>query len=270
MKIEETPFQFSNAQGAAPASKTRSALQGGADGFLDDTDLSFLSMLNSMGSLKGAVNKTVLQALDEEQAPAADKEKDPQKTTLRGETTVDTRVASTPTATRESTEAIEEHKKDLAALEDDITLSDIELLKTINPLCLPIQAPVPLQDLIPVDNEGKPEFERMAASKGLSQLIEKAYKTGRPVRVELENGSAIILKIKQGKVSAEFLTQDQAQALYLKQQLSDLRNRMEARNLPVGTLDSRQEQPKRRRQDDDEDTESPASRADASSGPGTV
>jgi flagellar hook-length control protein FliK len=72
----------------------------------------------------------------------------------------------------------------------------------------------------------------------------------------MDNGGAVILKIKDGKVSAEFQATDQASALYLRQQLADLRQRMEAKNLPVGTLNTRQENPnqRRRKQQEPEET----------------
>jgi hypothetical protein len=146
-------------------------------------------------------------------------------------------------------------KKDLEQMMGDMTPEDVAYLKTINPNGLPIAPPVPLNQLIPVDDEGKPQFDKIPASKGLSEILEKAYKTGRPIRVELDNGGSIILKIKAGKVSAEFIATDQANALYLKQQLAELKQRMESKNLPVGQLDARKEGRSKKQQPRQSDSE---------------
>jgi hypothetical protein len=73
-------------------------------------------------------------------------------------------------------------------------------------------------------------------SKGLAELIEQASKTGKPIRVELDADSMVILKIRQGQVAAEFSSSDPAMALYLKQHLASLKAECAEKQLPVSDL----------------------------------
>lgn len=66
--------------------------------------------------------------------------------------------------------------------------------------------------------------------------LKSAAQTGQPVRVDLDDQSAVIFKILNGKVSAAFLTSDQGMALYLSQQLTLLRKQLADQNLPVDSL----------------------------------
>lgn len=55
---------------------------------------------------------------------------------------------------------------------------------------------------------GDSSYRNIAVSQGLEKLLEAAQKSAKPIRIALDNQSAVILKIRQGKVSAEFLSSD--------------------------------------------------------------
>jgi hypothetical protein len=264
MKIDETQPNSSQTQEIQELAMAYKALKAQATGGMsgmsgfDDGDMGFFSMLTSLEKKKQGVESGALDLLspmtgEDIQAQAAkalaenalqttNKANDSLLNTVQGALAIDGSDAKTV-------------KKDLEQMMGDLTPEDAAYLKTINPNGLPIAPPVPLNQLIPVDDEGKPQFDKIPASKGLSDMLEKAYKTGRPIRVELENGGSIILKIKAGKVSAEFIATDQANALYLKQQLAELKQRMESKNLPVGQLDARREERSKKQQERQPDQE---------------
>ena len=258
MKIDETQpnlsSQSSQAKEVQELAMAYQAIKGqspnGLSG-LDDGDMGFFSMLTSLEKKKQGVESGALDLL----SPMTGEDIQAQAAKALAENTLQTTSKATDSLlnTVQGALAIDGSdaktvKKDLEQMMGDLTPEDAAYLKTINPNGLPIAPPVPLNQLIPVDDEGKPQFDKIPASKGLSDMLEKAYKTGRPIRVELENGGSIILKIKAGKVSAEFIATDQANALYLKQQLAELKQRMESKNLPVGQLDARREERSKKQQ----------------------
>lgn len=245
MKIEDATHPLKPVQGTkAPGIS--------ADGFFDESELSFLSLLNTMKQTGGASapEQGALDLLDGPVSEEKGAEKVKAATELsKASLLQEINITSAQPTSSEGELSLKEVRKELEALDTDLTKSDVDFLKTISPPGFPQIQTVPLQNLIPAEEaSGEYDFTRMPVSKGLASLLEKAYKTGQPVRVELDSGSSVILKIRQGKVSAEFLTADQATALYMKQHLAELKSRMEAKNLPVGTLDSRKEDPPPRRQ----------------------
>ncbi|MBY0402900.1 MAG: hypothetical protein K2X66_03320 [Cyanobacteria bacterium] len=261
MKIEESPFQFS--QGVNGVGKSPGKFGLGANGseaalLLDDTDLSFLSLLNSLGNakrgnLKGAINTLdsgdAIDTGDQKPDLSEGVSKPGKVSTLDpGKTIPQNRIDA-----QGDPSSPENVKKELAVLEKDLNKMDLEFLKHLTPNGITPPMVIPFENIMEVNPDSGPQFNRMAVSKGLADLLAKAYKNGQPIRVEMEDGSAIILKIKQGKVSAEFLNQDPAMVLYLKQQLADLKSKMEAKNLPVGTLDSRQDEKKNQKRDPQEE-----------------
>ena len=77
-------------------------------------------------------------------------------------------------------------------------------------------------------------------SKGLNNLIDYAYTTKRPVRIDFEKDTSVIIKIdKAGKVSAEFIPGDKAVELAIKNALPELKSKFDSENLPYNELTSR-------------------------------
>lgn len=74
-------------------------------------------------------------------------------------------------------------------------------------------------------------------SKDLLNIIQKSYDAQKPVRVTIDDSSSVILKIdQQGKVSAQFLSNDMAVTQALKANLPALRDRFDDEGLPYNSL----------------------------------
>lgn len=129
---------------------------------------------------------------------------------------------------------------DMILLKEAMTPIDFQYLKQVVIPGLPILlGTVPVQSVFPVEKNGSISYQGFGVSEQLDALIQQGYKTGRPIRVELNDKTSLVLKIKNGQVSAEFVSSDRAASMAMQQQLDELRNRMSAKNLPVGTLDAK-------------------------------
>lgn len=121
--------------------------------------------------------------------------------------------------------------------------------------------PSHLQNQLQANNTNSTGF---AKSEGLSkdfvEMLQKAHRKHQPVRVTINDDTALILKFtKNGQVSAHFLT-TAANEAQLKQQLIELRQRLEAKGLPVDQLMvSTGNQQQQRRQDERSPQHDPAS-----------
>lgn len=83
----------------------------------------------------------------------------------------------------------------------------------------------------------------------LTDLIEKAQNTQKPVRISFDNDVSVILKIdKQGKVTAEFIPGSAEVENYLRNNISSLRQKFDEQNLPYNDLFYRQNDRQNKRQ----------------------
>lgn len=70
-------------------------------------------------------------------------------------------------------------------------------------------------------------------SKGVFNIVEYAFNSQKPVRVEMTGNSSVILKIdKEGQLSAEFLSSDKAMETMLKSNIPMLRNKLDSEGIP--------------------------------------
>ena len=141
--------------------------------------------------------------------------------------------------TRVVDEALEMLQSDLSP-QDIAWIQQTQTLLIGMPNGLPFQAIMP-QGASPGSLNERGAWSRAGLSSHLGQQIESAYQSGKSLRVAMDDRSAIIFKFHGGKVSAEFLTQDQTAAMYLKQSMDALRQRLADKNLPVGDLTYRHE-----------------------------
>ena len=75
----------------------------------------------------------------------------------------------------------------------------------------------------------------------LNELIEKAQKTQKPVRITFDNDVSVIIKIdKHGKLTAEFIPGSAEVENYLRNNIPVLRQKFEEQNLPYNDLLYRQ------------------------------
>ncbi len=88
-----------------------------------------------------------------------------------------------------------------------------------------------------VSNENTKTLKSSEVSKSLMNLIEEAYKTGKPARIDFDNNVSVILRIgRDGKVSADFIPGDKAVEQYLKNNIGYLKQSFEDQNLEYGDI----------------------------------
>jgi hypothetical protein len=93
-------------------------------------------------------------------------------------------------------------------------------------------------------------------SKGLGNLIDYAYTSKRPVRIDFDQDTSVILKInKDGKVSADFIPGDKAVELALKNALPELRAKFDNEKLPYTDLTSRNYNDQRERRNNQKEND---------------
>ncbi len=132
-------------------------------------------------------------------------------------------------------------KGEIFRLKNDFNEEDIKFLKTMveNP-CMMLQSINPqncqITFAIP-DMQGGVSYKSFDFSKGLSNLIEYAHKSQKPVRINFDEDSSVILKInKEGKLSAEFVSSNAAMEFILRNNIPNLKNKMDKEGLPYENI----------------------------------
>jgi len=252
MRIENNPLQTS---GASPIDKLRRP-DSSVDSTMVDLDLSFMDLLSNI------VADSPLNT-----PPVSTTEKTPEKSkvssTKQNTTTKDAEPSSKLTlvarATKSSTDetTADSVDQDMVLLKDALTPTDIQYMKQVVIPGLPIlMGSVPANSIFPTGGDGEISYRGFEISPKLAELIEKGYQSGRPIRVELDPESAVVLKIHNGQVSAQFVSSDKNASAMMQQGLDDLRNRMLARNLPVGQLEYQYRDPGQpQKKDEPEDSQ---------------
>ncbi len=229
MQIPESPFQYTTTSSLNRVHR----VTGQEMPMIDDLDLSFMDVLNTLSrteTSKSVIARVLKESAELQEAPQNAQEKKADSTSS----------ASTTTPNSNILEIREQIDKDMVLLHQELQNSDSLYLKQAVIPGLPILiGSVPVQNIFPTDAKGQLSFQGHEISEKLAKLIEKGYKTGKPIRVDLDDKSSIVLKIKNGRVSAEFMSTDRTIALYMRQGLEELRSRLESKNLPVDTLEYR-------------------------------
>lgn len=84
-------------------------------------------------------------------------------------------------------------------------------------------------------------YKSANVSKTLVNLIDEAYNTQKPVRIDFDNNVAVILKIdKDGKIAAQFIPGDKAVEAYLKENIASLRQSFDNQGIAYNELSYRQ------------------------------
>ena len=82
--------------------------------------------------------------------------------------------------------------------------------------------------LILEDESGQTILKDLKFSKSLLNLIEYSHAGNRPIRIDFDKDLSVILRIdKQGKVSAEFISQDKAMEFLIKTNIPNLRQKLD-------------------------------------------
>jgi hypothetical protein len=223
----------------------------------DAGELTFLEMLSSLEPGKTSALSVLQDAAAE--AVAENKASDKTADAAKEKEAVE-KTPSNPTALVEQMFNIRLPGSDQphTLSKYDISEDDLQFLKTA--LQVPNGVPMHLAPyhmaLSPVDaaaladslaeDAGGGSSSVAAISEKLNKLLQQAQKSSRPIRIDIDNHAAIILRICQGRVSAEFRgTGPGMSPLSIQQQLQELQSRLEAQNLPVGRLTYRGDEERR-------------------------
>ena len=122
---------------------------------------------------------------------------------------------------------------------DSMRKEDIEFLKLCaekNEITINSITPKDMQvSYINPQEEGLQQvsYKTLNFSKGLFNLVEYSFNTQKPVRLSFQGDSAVILKINtDGKLTAEFISNDAAMEYALKSSIPGLKQKMDAEGLP--------------------------------------
>lgn len=86
----------------------------------------------------------------------------------------------------------------------------------------------------------------------ITEMLEKAQSTQKPVRISFDNDVSVILKVdKHGKLTAEFIPGNVEVENYLRNNIASLRQKFDEQNLPYNDLLYRQNDRQNRRQQKD-------------------
>ena len=133
--------------------------------------------------------------------------------------------APVQTSTADPERRADDVDRDRAVLEMLLSDADRQYFQQVVIPGLPIlMGSVPFERVFPP--RGETSYRGMTLSPRMAELIEQGYRTGHPVRVDLDEHSSVVLKIRDGRVSAEFVALDKGAALVMQQELDRLRNRM--------------------------------------------
>lgn len=93
-----------------------------------------------------------------------------------------------------------------------------------------------------VDNNAQQvSYKSVNLSKGLFNLIEYSFNTNKPVRLDIQDQSSVILKVNtEGKLSAEFITGNPAIEYALKSSIPSLRQKLDSEGIPYDNISYRE------------------------------
>ena len=224
---------------------------------LDASDRDFLKLLNNLGVGKASANTPVSPPPVPLDDPLAVLTKTAETAEVETTDTTEAPEAKSSKETQTIRAAKVRLENEIDLLKADISLTDMVTLQQVANAAIQAPQGIPIQTLFQQDNNGVVRFNGAAISERLAALVKKAHQTGQPIRVEVDPKTSIVLRIKNGRVSAEFLTSDAAAAMHIKQHMDSLRNRIQSENLPVDTLTYRYEdrQQQSEPQNNESDTE---------------
>ena len=117
---------------------------------------------------------------------------------------------------------------------DNFEKKDIEFLKTCLENRSIILNPPNIQTNIAVQApDGQISYKSFEVSKTLSALIEYSFKANKPIRVDFNENSSVILKMhNNGKLIAEFISNDKAMEYVLKSSIPGLKDKFDGEGIP--------------------------------------
>jgi len=134
---------------------------------------------------------------------------------------------------------LDDKKDNLIAFSlDSMTKEDMDFFRLVSQ-----SKEITVQNLNPKDmqvtftalEEGSQQvsYKTVNFSKGLFNLIEYSFKTQKPVRLDFQGSSSVILRVNtEGKLTAEFISNDAAMEYALKSSIPGLKQKMDSEGIP--------------------------------------
>lgn len=102
--------------------------------------------------------------------------------------------------------------------------------------------------------DGQISYKSVELSQELYEIIEKAYNSQKPVRLDFESGSSVILKINAtGQLSAEFVSRDLMMENLIKNNIQSLRDKLDSEGIPYKEISYKQNQQQQQQKKKDND-----------------
>lgn len=135
-----------------------------------------------------------------------------------------------------------------------LSINDIDLFQKLSDgteICVSNINPQAFEVNLLINGENKlTSYKSVEISQTLFELIDHAYNTKRPVRLDFDKDVSVILRIdNSGKLMAEFIPGDKAMEFILKNALPDLKNKFDEENIPYKQLSYRDHNDKQNKRD---------------------
>lgn len=102
-----------------------------------------------------------------------------------------------------------------------------------------------------IESSAQVSYKSVEVSQNLYQLLEKAYKQNKPVRLDFNKNSFVILKLnKNGKIKAEFVSNDKNTETALKNGIPYLKSKFETQGIPYEEITYKNQQRKNNKNKD--------------------
>ncbi len=137
---------------------------------------------------------------------------------------------------------------------DSMTKDDIDFFK----LCLEkkeltidnINSKDATINIMNIDNANQVSYKSLNFSKGLFNLIEYSFQKQKPVRLDFQGDSSVILKVnKEGKLTAEFISNEKAMEYVLRSSIPNLKNKFDSEGIPYEKIFYREQSKKNKKGD---------------------
>ncbi len=87
------------------------------------------------------------------------------------------------------------------------------------------------------NQDNQVSYKSFNVSKGLFNIIEHSFKAQKPVRLDFNGNSSVILKMNnEGKLIAEFISNDKAMEYALKSSISTLKEKLDSEGIPYDKI----------------------------------
>lgn len=102
---------------------------------------------------------------------------------------------------------------------------------------------------LPDPTAGQISYKSIDFSKGFYELIDKAYATQKPVRLDFDNSSVILKISNTGLLSAQFVSRDVMMEQMIKANIQSLRDKLDSEGIPYKNISYKDNNDKQQKKD---------------------